>query len=167
METLKLRLPLLSSQGLWLLVWPPKSFILSSLLPPCFPRLFTATGFLTHNLNTSHPYILFIFLVKLSELTFDLSTVDLDFAIVCVSVHFWKENLKTCRKWTLLYDHRHTTLVFIMIKIIVTWYRELNIHQISRWALCIYNTILDQYYFILWIRKTKVQRGHVILPVCI
>lgn len=70
------------------LMWPPKSFILSSLLPPYFPRFFTAAGFLTRNLNTSHSNILFIFLAKLSELTFDFSTVDLDFAIVCVSVHF-------------------------------------------------------------------------------
>lgn len=68
------------------LVWPPKSFMLSSSLPPCFPRLFTAGCFLTHNLNTSRANTLFMFWLNYQNghLTLD-STVDLDLFTVYVS----------------------------------------------------------------------------------
>lgn len=68
------------------LVWPPKSFMLSSSLPPCFPRLFTTGCFVTHNLNSSRTNTLFMFWLNYQNghLTLD-STMDLDLAIVYVS----------------------------------------------------------------------------------
>lgn len=73
----------------------------------CFPRLFTAACFLTHNLKTSHSNTLFYWLNhQTGHLTLD-NTVGLDLTIVSVSIQFQKEKLEpnkqidsTLSSWT-------------------------------------------------------------------
>lgn len=63
----------------------------------CFPRLFTAACFLTHNLKYFTVYLFSWPNYQIRRLTLG-STMGLDLVVVHVSVQFQKEKLEPCKK---------------------------------------------------------------------